>query len=204
VSHHHRHRGYQIDAVRGRLALCLNERRQREARESRRDEILYAEKLLAQGKSIKPGLERFFDSQNCLLPAKLAEAEEFDGYSCIFCTRPLPPAQMLSLYFDKDIVEKAFRSLKGITQLRPIRSWLAEHVQGHVFICYLAYLLLSLLQYRLRETEFTAESALLELATMYKVYLRDAKNRFQLSRVVSLSRKQELILKTINKALLKS
>jgi len=197
-------RPYQIDGVRGRLLLCLNERRQREARESRRDEILYAEKLLAQGRSIKSGLERFFDPEGRLLAAKLTAAEEFDGYSCIFCTSSLPPGQMLSFYFDKDIVEKAFRSLKGITQLRPIRSWLAEHVRGHVFICYLAYLLLSLLQYRLRETEFTAESALLELGTMYKVYLRDAKKGFQLSRVVNLTKKQELILKTIDKALLKS
>ena len=197
-------RPYQIDGVRGRLMLCLNERLKQKARESRRDEILYAEKLLAQGKSIKSGLERFFDPGDRLLAAKLAAAEEFDGYSCIFCTRPLPPGQMLSLYFDKDIVEKAFRSLKGITQLRPIRSWLAEHVRGHVFICYLAYLLLSLLQYRLRETEFTAESALLELGTMDKVYLRDAKKGFQLSRVVNLTKKQELILKTIDKSLLKS
>jgi len=70
-----------------------------------------------------------------------------------------------------------------------------------VFVCYLAYLLLSLLQYRLRETEFTAESALLELETMYKVYLRDAKKGFQLSRVVNLTKKQELILKTIDKML---
>jgi transposase len=116
----------------------------------------------------------------------------------------MPPDQMLSLYFDKDLVEKAFRSLKGITQLRPIRYWLAEHVRAHVFVCYLAYLLLSLLQYRLRDTEFTAESALLELGTMYKVYLRDTKNRFQLSRVVSLTKRQELILKTIDKALLAS
>jgi len=195
---------HQIDGVRGRLALCLNERLQRDARESRRDEILYAEKLLAQGKSIKPGLERFFDPQGRLLQAKLAEAEEFDGFSCVFCTRSLPPGQMLSLYFDKDLVEKAFRSLKGITQLRPIRYWLAEHVHAHVFVCYLAYLLLSLLQYRLRKTEFTAESALLELGTMYKVYLRDTKKRFQLSRVVSLTKKQELILKTIDKSLLAS
>jgi transposase len=197
-------RPYQIDGVRGRLLLCLNERRQREARESRRDEILYAEKLLSEGKSIKSGLERFFDPEGRLLPAKLAAAEEFDGYSCIFCTRPLSPGQMLSLYFDKDIVEKAFRSLKGITHLRPIRSWLAEHVRGHVFICYLAYLLLSLLQYRLRATEFTAESALLELGTMYKVYLRDAKKGFQLSRIVNLTKKQELILKKIDKSLLKA
>jgi transposase len=195
-------RPYQVDGVRGKLALCLNERLQRDARESRRDEVLRAQALLAQGQRIKPGLERFFDARGQLRPAQLAAAEEFDGYSCVFCTRPLPPDQMLSLYFDKDLVEKAFRSLKGITQLRPIRHWLADRVRAHVFLCYLAYLLLSLLQYRLRHTDFTAESALLELGTMYKVYLRDAKHLFKLSRVVALTKKQETILKTIDRKLL--
>jgi transposase len=195
-------RPYQVDGVRGHLALCLNERQQRDARESRRDEVLRAEQLLAQGKSIKPGLERFFDARGHLRPTPLAQAEEFDGYSCIFCTGRLSQKQMLSLYFDKDVVEKAFRSLKGITQLRPVRHWLAEHVHAHVFICYLAYMLLSLLQYRLRATEFTAESALLELGTMYKVHLRDAKRVFKISRVVALTKKQETILKTIDRKLL--
>ena len=199
-----RRRPYQLDGVRGQLALCLNERLQRDLRESRRDEILYAQKLLAQGQAIKPGLERFFDSRGHLRTAQLTAAEEFDGYSCLFSTRSLPLDQMLSLYFNKDIIEKAFRSLKGIIQLRPIRHWLAERVHAHVFLCYLAYLLLSLLQYRLRKTDFTAESALRELSTMYKVYLRDAKNRFHLSRVVTLTKKQELILKAIDKALLKT
>ena len=60
-------RPYQLDAVRGKLALCLNERQQRDGRESRRDEILQAQKLLAEGKSIKPGLERFFDRRGNLL-----------------------------------------------------------------------------------------------------------------------------------------
>jgi transposase len=181
----------------------LNERQQRDLRESRRDDLLCAQKLLGEGKSIKAGLERFF-ARGRLQPAKLAQAEEFDGYSCVFCTRSMDPEQMLPLYFDKDLVEKAFHSLKGITQLRPIRHWLAERVRAHVFLCYLAYLLLSLLQYRLRKTDFTAESALQELGTMYKVYLRDAKKGFQLSRVVTLTKNQELILKTIDKSLLKS
>ena len=111
---------------------------ERDARESRRDELLHAEELLAQGKSIKPGLERFFDPRGRLLATVLAAAEEFDGSSCIFCTRLLPEDKMLSLYFNKDVVEKAFRSLKGITQLRPVRHWLAERVHAHVFLCYLA------------------------------------------------------------------
>lgn len=195
-------RPYQLDEVRGRLALCFNERLQRDLRESRRDEIASAQKLLEQDKSIKPGLERFFDDRGHLRSRELAAAEEFDGCSCIFCTRRLPEDQMLSLYFNKDIVEKAFHSLKGITQLRPVRHWLAERVHAHVFLCYLAYLLLSLLQYRLRNTDFTAESALLELATMYKVYLRDSKHLFKLSRVVALTKRQETILKTIDPKLL--
>lgn len=195
-------RPYSIDGVRGKLALCLNERRQRDTRESRRSEIVYAQKLLTEGKAIKPGLRPFFDAQDRLRHEKLADAEEFDGYSCIFCTRSLPLQQMLPLYFDKDLIEKAFRSLKGITQLRPLRHWLAERVRAHVFLCYLAYLLLSLLRYHLRNTEFTAERALNELSTMYKVYLRDAQHRFHLSRTVTLTKNQELILKTISKSLL--
>jgi hypothetical protein len=77
----------------------LNERLQRDARQSRRDEILHAQDLLAQGKAIKPNLQRFFNPRGRLLATQLTEAEEFDGYSCIFCTRSLPENQMLSLYF---------------------------------------------------------------------------------------------------------
>jgi transposase len=197
-------RPHEIDGVRGKLALCLNERRQGNARESRRSEIVYAQTLLAEGKAIKPGLRPFFDAQGRLRADKLTAAEQFDGYSCIFCTRQVPTQQMLPLYFDKDLIEKAFRSLKGITQLRPVRHWLAERVRAHVFLCYLAYLLLSLLRYHLRNTEFTAEKALNELSTMYKVYLRDSQHRFHLSRTVALTKNQELILKAIDKSLLKT
>ena len=196
-------RPYKMGAVRGRLALCLNEQRQRETRESRRDEILYAQKLLAEGKAIKPGLRPFFDTQGRLCQDKLEAAEQFDGYSCIFSTRFLPTEDMLSLYFNKDLVEKAFRSLKGITQLRPVRHWLAERVRAHVFLCYLAYLLLSLFRYHLRDTDFTPEKALSELTTMYKVYLRDDQHRFRLWRTVPITKNQELILRAIDKSLLK-
>src|SRR5205807_10574898 len=102
-----------IDGVRGKLVLCLNQRRQGNARESRRSEIVYAQKLLAEGKAIKPGLRPFFDAQGRLRADQLTSAEQFDGYSCIFCTRQVPPQQMLPLYFDKELIEKAFRSLKG-------------------------------------------------------------------------------------------
>jgi hypothetical protein len=71
------------------------------------------------------------------------------------------------------------------------------------FLCYLAYLLLALLQFRLRPLSLSPEQALDHLQSMYKVYLRDPKHGFQISRVVTLSKKQETILKTIDRKLLR-
>jgi len=193
---------YAIEKVRGILALCFNEQQRRDLKESRYDELTHAQSLLKAHKAIKAGLEKFFDKHNDILSMALKEAEEFDGYSLVFSTLRLPKDQMVRLYFDKDLVEKAFRSLKGIATLRPIRHWLYNRVIAHVFICYLAYLLLSLLKVRLQKVHMSPQEALRELDTMYKVYLRDPKKGFKISRVVTLTKKQETILKAVNKKLL--
>jgi len=193
---------YRMGGVQGRLALCFNAQQKRKLKESRYHEIQDAQALLSNGESIKEGLQKFFDKHKRLIPSKLAEAEEFDGCSCVFCTRPLPKEEMVRLYFDKDLVEKAFHTLKGITNLQPIRHWLSRRVKAHIFICYLSYLLLSLLKLRLKDIKVSPQLALRELDTMYKVYLRDPQKGFKISRVVTLSKKQEEILKAIDKKLL--
>lgn len=195
---------HEIEGVRGRLVVCFNEQQRRDLRESRYDEVEEARKLLAAGKAVKPGMEKYFSAKGGLLESVLAEAEEFDGYTCLFSTERLTRAETVRLYFDKDLVEKAFRSLKGITRLQPVRHWLYNRVVGHVFICYLAYLLLSLLEFHLKSEEMSAEEALLELDSMYKVYLRDARKGFEVSRVVAMTKAQERILKAIDRKLLKT
>lgn len=197
-------RRYKIGRVQGELALCFNAQKQRKLRESRYDEIREAQELLNNKEAIKNGLRQFFDAQGRLIKSKLTKAEEFDGYSCLFCTRRMPKKEMIRLYFDKDLVEKAFHSIKGIINLQPVRHWLSNRVKAHVFICYLSYLLLALLKYRLKKIAISPQAALRELETMYKVYLRDRKGVFKISRVVAPSKKQELILKTIDKKLLAS
>ncbi len=197
-------RPYTIGGVRGELALCFNERQQRKLKESRYDEITEAQELLKNKKAVKAGLEKYFDKNGEILDSKLAKAQEFDGCSTIFCTRcGIPKDELIRLYFDKDLVEKAFHSIKGITNLQPIRHWLSNRVKAHVFICYLSYLLLSLLKYRLKKITISPQEALRELETMYKVYLRDSKGIFKISRIVTLTKKQELILKAVDKKLLK-
>jgi transposase len=193
---------HSIDGVRGTLAVCYNEQQHRDLRESRYDEIINAQSLAKQGKQTKEGLQKYLSLNGTLQEDVLRQAEEFDGISCIFTTHNLSSEEMVHLYFDKDVVEKAFRTIKGITRLQPIRHWLYNRVTAHVFICYLAYLLLSLLQYRLQRIQMTAECALMELETMYKVYLKDKNGAYKLSRIVTLTKKQEAILKAVSKSLL--
>jgi transposase len=194
---------YEIQGVKGTLAVCFNEQQRKDLRESRYDELLNAQPLVKKGKPIKRGLGKFFSKSGTIKKSVVAESEEFDGYSCIFCTKSLSKQEMVVLYFDKDLVEKAFRTIKGITRLQPIRHWLYNRVKAHVFICYLSYLLLSSLRSHLGKLCISPETALKELSTMYKVYMRDSKNRFKLSRVVTMSKRQEEILKAVSPKLLK-
>jgi transposase len=151
---------YTIGDVKGTIAFCFNERQQRTIKESRYDEITDAQKLLKNNKTIKAGLEKYFDKKGEVIKSVLEKAEEFDGCSTIFCTRKIPKDELIRLYFDKDLVEKAFQCIKGITNLQPIRHWLSNRVRAHVFICYLSYLLLSLLKYRLNKVTISPQEAL--------------------------------------------
>jgi hypothetical protein len=54
----------------------------------------------------------------------------------------MPAEEMISLYFNKDLIEKPFQSLKRITNCVPSATGLQS---AQVVLCYLAYLLLSLL-----------------------------------------------------------
>ena len=191
-----------IAGVKGKLAFCFNEKKKRELKESRYAEVENAQLLLKGGKQIKAGLNKFFGKDGRILSSKVRAAEEFDGYSAIFTTASCSKEKMVKMYFDKDLVEKAFQSIKGVIKLRPIRHWLYNRVVAHVFVCYLSYLLLTLLQIRLSKTEFSPVAALKELDTLYKVYLRDSKKKFRLTRVVALNKNQEKILKAIDTKLL--
>lgn len=194
---------YLIDGINGTIAFCFNERKKLDLKESRFDEISNAQKLLAERKKIKPALEKYFNTNGKLLLKKIEEDEEFDGYSCIFTTEKLSKMDTVKLYFDKDLVEKAFQSLKGVINVQPIRHWLYNRVNAHVFVCYLAYLLLSLLKHRLKKLEMSPVEALKELDSLYNVYIRDKKKGFKISRLVALTKKQEEILRCVDKKLLR-
>jgi transposase len=194
---------YEIEGIKGTLLVCYNEQRAKNIRESRYDEIKNAQELKKNGEQIKSGLEKYFRSNGSINHKLIDQDEEFDGFSFIFSTKKIPVNEIMRLYFnEKDIIEKAFQSLKGVVKLRPIRHWLYNRVRAHIFICYLSYLLLSLLKLSLKKINMSPIRALRELDSLYKVYIKDKKKGFELSRTVALTKVQEKILKTIDKELL--
>ena len=119
------------------------------------------------------------------------------GYSLIYHNTKYSSDEVVKNYYDKDMVERAFKHIKGVLNLRPIRVWLNNHIEGHIKICYLAYAILSLMNFKLRKLKISAVDALSSLKHGYKVNLRDNSSGFEWSVHVSLEPKQQKILKAL-------
>ena len=78
-------------------------------------------------------------------------------------------------YRSRAAVERAFRITKESIRIRPIWSRKEEHITAHLFICYLAYLLMALLETEVRkkEPDLTAVRALRRLRRMKRVAPRE-------------------------------
>ncbi|MGP6208065.1 hypothetical protein ACNF42_08590 [Cuniculiplasma sp. SKW3] len=96
-------------------------------------------------------------------------------------------------------MERAFKQMKGILDLRPVRVWLKSHIEGHVKICYLAYSILSYLSYILEKKEISGPEAMDIIRTCYRVYLEDQKSQFKWESLVALSAVQKEIIDVVIK-----
>jgi transposase len=193
---------YRYQGISGYLTVCLDKKAKLSREEERRSMITQAASARANGKALPEDLKQYFKYKNIDEEA-LKEAEVFDGVSAVFSTKKIPSHEMLRAYFEKDVVEKAFRSMKSTMEIRPIRHWLSNRVRAHILICYIAYYLLSIIEFRLKNMDITAEEALDTLSTVYRVHIRDPKTKNTFSKIVTLSSDQERILKLINRKILK-
>ncbi|HIH12309.1 TPA: hypothetical protein HA242_01175, partial [Candidatus Woesearchaeota archaeon] len=129
---------------------------------------------------------------------KEIESNQDIGYSLIYHNTKHSSEEVVKKYYDKEIVERAFKQIKGVLSLRPIRVWLSNHITGHIKICYLAYAILSLLNHKLKKLNITAIDSLESLKHGYKVKLRDTSSNFEWSIHVPLEPKQKKILETLS------
>ncbi len=191
----------------GWLVVCFNEKQKQETKERRYDEIDHAIEQITNKEPVKKqGIVKYLDGTK-IRYSRVEEAEKYDGISAIFSTKDLTAREIVKAYFEKDRIEKAFRCMKSILEVDKIRFWLSERVEAHIFVCYLAYLLLSLLDYLLKKrmniAEMNAVKALDLMKDMYRVHMQDPKTKTKIVKTVTLTEQQEEIIKAINKKLLK-
>ena len=59
--------------------------------------------------------------------------------------------EVVKAYFEKDFVEKVFRTLKNSEEIEPVRHRLERRVRVYIFVCVLAFRLLADLQWCLNK-----------------------------------------------------
>lgn len=126
------------------------------------------------------------------------ENAKYMGYSLLYHDTTMTPEDVVKAYFDKDVVEKAYRELKTSIKLNPIRKYRLDHVKAHVKICYLAYALLSLMKYRLKPLKLSATKALEKLQPIHKVTLTNKSGTESWTQLVTLTNEQNQILAALN------
>lgn len=133
-----------------------------------------------------------------MLAEKATDSEvKYVGYSLIFHNTNLKTQTVVRKYFEKDIVERSFRSMKGEIQLHPIRLWLPKRINAHIKLCYLSMCVLALIKFRCKKLDMSAKEILDELETIYQVNLKHRATKKSFEKTVTQSNLQKNILKKL-------
>jgi len=122
------------------------------------------------GWELRAGAFRFFEH-----PVHLERERAYEGKYVIRTEeRDLSPVEAVQAYKELSEVERAFRELKDIIELRPIYHRRKERVQAHIFIAALAFLLDRALEKKLKAARvpMSAAEALKALRTVHVVDLK--------------------------------
>lgn len=100
---------------------------------------------------------------------KVAQDEKWDGLLVLKSNRKkMKNTQSVDLYKDLQNVERAFKSLKSVLDIRPIHHHTDPYVRGHIYICILSYLIERYIGFILHKhgVKTTVKSILKSLSTI--------------------------------------
>lgn len=210
-----------------RYIACYNPLRAQETRENREALLTRCEEFLAQfhlpskqGKTKDPvkirlRIDRFlrrkraraffhysFDSSGRLTyhrrQEEIARGALLDGLFIIRTNSHDLSKEAISLgYKTLWEVESAFREVKDFIKVRPIYHRNDDRVKGHIFICFLAYLLEKLLEKKMEEHgHFISAKKALKLLDPIKVVINELAGQ-RIKKVSCIVKEQEEILKAL-------
>ena len=162
-----------------RYIVCFNPD---EANKDRRDREAILEKI--RSKLDSGGVKRLIGNRGyrrylkvtkgsaAIDPERVKEDERYDGKYVLRTTTDLPAGEVAQAYKDLSWIERLWRDLKDVVELRPIYHWRKkENVKGHIFVCFLALYLAALLRKQLNDAGVEApwDEVLRDLASVRAV-----------------------------------
>jgi len=121
------------------------------------------------GWELREGVFRYFEHSN------LEWEEAYEGKYLIQTEEQnLSPVEAVAAYKELSEVERAFRCLKDVIEMRPIYHRDDGRVQGHIFVAVLAFLLKRALEKKLKAAgiHLSGEAALEALRTIHVVQMK--------------------------------
>ncbi len=133
-----------------------------------------------------------------MLAEASSDAEvKYVGYALIFHNTELSAASIVRKYFDKDIVERSFRSMKGNINLHPIRLWLPSRINAHIKLCYLSLCIFSLMQFKCKTLKLSISEIIDQLQFIYQVKLKHTTTNKSITKTVTQTNQQKKIIELL-------
>lgn len=79
-----------------------------------------------------------------------------EGFFCLVSSEDLTLKEVLSIYRQKDSIEKIFNSLKNELDIKPLRVWSDDSINGAFIIAFLAQLIMSMIRYDYPDLKHTS------------------------------------------------
>lgn len=135
--------------------LCFNPEEAKRDAEERKVIVDNLEEKIKSGslkKVLKGDAQRYLKLEKerfSLNYEKIEKEARYDGKYVLRTNTKLSAEKVALAYKNLWLVENTFRNLKDILKIRPIFLWTPARVKGHVFVCFLAFLLTVTLQKKL-------------------------------------------------------
>jgi len=131
----------------------------------------------------------------------IKEISQYYGYF-VLCTTEvnMEDVDVIESYRERDLIEKAIRTLKNELDIRPVFVYGENTVKGHIFICSLAYQIRSVMRYLIRKHKFemSVDEALRILQKIKLVSISDKSNEIEIMRrVTTINGTQKEILEVL-------
>ena len=113
--------------------------------------------------------------------AQVRQDERYDGIYVLRTTTELPASEVAQAYKQLTWIERLWRELKDVMEVRPIYHWqFKDNVKGHIFVCFLALYLAALLKRKLAEAKHKIpwDEVVRDLSSVRAVTVKLADDRY--------------------------